>query len=110
MIRVWKWIVPKGYKGITLWPYIFVSDKEHLENKRLIAHEKVHLQQQLEMFIVPFYLWYGIEFLVRYIKCRDKKIAYRNLSFEREARMVNQSLYYPENRKLYAWTKHLSIQ
>ena len=46
--------------GITLAPFgIYI--KEGYENQRgIITHEKIHWQQQLEMLIIFFYLWYVI--------------------------------------------------
>jgi hypothetical protein len=35
-----------------------------------------------EMLYIPFYLWYGVEWLIKLL-CKGN--AYRNLSFEREA-------------------------
>jgi hypothetical protein len=35
-----------------------------------------------EMLYIPFYLWYGVEWLVK-LFCKGN--AYRNISFEREA-------------------------
>nr|DAU35071.1 MAG TPA: hypothetical protein [Caudoviricetes sp.] len=34
---------------------------------------------------IGFYLWYIIEYLIRLIMYRDTKLAYKNISFEREA-------------------------
>lgn len=58
MIFVSKYITPKGYSGITLFPFIFLKRKDMLENKVLINHEKIHLRQQIELLIVPFYAFY----------------------------------------------------
>jgi hypothetical protein len=51
----------------------------------MIQHEKIHLQQQLELLILPFYIWYIVEFLFRYLQHKNKHLAYQNISFEREA-------------------------
>ena len=48
-----------GFNGLALWPFIFVTDKN---NKGLIAHEKVHHQQQLRGWLIGFcikYLYYN---------------------------------------------------
>ena len=55
------------------------------QNNQIVQHEKIHLRQELEMFVVLFYLIYFTEFLVGCIKYNDRYKAYRNISFEREA-------------------------
>lgn len=38
-----RWLVPKPYSGVTVWPFIFVVDKN---DTSLIAHEMVHYREQ----------------------------------------------------------------
>ena len=70
-------------------------------------HERIHLRQQLELLIVLFYLWYGIEFLVRLVYKRNWKIAYQNLSFEREAYANENNFDYLKSRSFYNYLKYL---
>ncbi len=70
-------------------------------------HERIHFRQQREMLWLPFVLWYGIEFLIRYAQYRDWNIAYRNISFEQEAFMNEDNLMYRAWRKPYAWVRYL---
>jgi len=107
MIIVCKWLLPKGYLAITIWPFIFVRNKGLLEVDDLINHEKIHLKQQLELLLVIFYLWYGIEYLVHYIKYKDTIKAYRRISFEVEANIHEKNLEYLNSRKLFSWFKYL---
>lgn len=74
---------------------------------RTIIHENIHLKQQKEMFIVFFYLWYGIEWLVRLIQYKDSHEAYRNISFEREAYNNEYDDEYLSIRKFYEWIHYL---
>ena len=60
-----------------------------------------------EMLYVFFYLWYGIEWLVRLVMYRNARTAYRNISFEREAYMNQGSMSYLQGRGRYAWVKYL---
>src|SRR5690554_8202319 len=80
-----KFCVPKGFSGITVFPFVFVRDRFCAESTSFINHEKIHLRQQLELLIVPFFIWYFVEFFIRWIQFKNKKQAYRNISFEREA-------------------------
>jgi len=86
--------------GITIFPFIFVEDKN---DKELVNHERIHIRQQIEMLVIPFYLWYGIEWLIR--GANDK--AYRNISFERESYDNENNLDYLKKRKPYSWVKYL---
>ncbi|WGU68263.1 hypothetical protein QIU18_00300 [Capnocytophaga canimorsus] len=94
MIRVCKWLVPKGYRAITLYPFIFVRVWADKNNAVLINHERIHLKQQAELLVVFFYLWYLLDFLWKYVKYRNWNKAYRNIIFEREAYSNEQNLNY----------------
>ena len=66
-------------------------------------HEYIHTLQQREMLFLGFTLWYCIEWLWRYAKCRDGMKAYRDLYFEREAYTMESDLDYRHHRKHFAW-------
>lgn len=103
-IKVSK-IVPTGFIGITLWPFgIYVSDAKYLKRKNVINHEKIHWEQQKEMLGLFFYIWYGLEWLIRRI---TDKNAYRNLGFEKEAYENEHNLEYLKTRKRYSWIKKI---
>lgn len=36
------------------------------------------------MLVIPFYVFYDSEFLMRFLQYKDGSLAYRNISFERE--------------------------
>ncbi|TYP97946.1 hypothetical protein C7447_103112 [Tenacibaculum adriaticum] len=101
MIFISKYIVPRGFVGITLFPFIFLKQKDSQQNSTLINHEKIHLKQQLELLIIFFYIFYGLEWVVKYFKYRNGYIAYRNLSFEREAYQNENNFNYLQKRKFW---------
>ncbi|MBE7628455.1 hypothetical protein [Tenacibaculum piscium] len=107
MIFIAKYIIPKGFSGIALFPFIFLKTKDLKENDVLINHEKIHLKQQVELFIIFFYLFYAIEWIFKYIKYKNAYLAYENLSFEREAYINEENLYYIESRKSWAFMYYL---
>ena len=76
-------------------------------NEVMINHEKIHIRQQIELLILPFFIWYGIEFLIRYLICKDKNIAYRNISFEKEAYQNEKDLGYLEQRAFWGFLKYV---
>ena len=107
MIITSKLVVPKGFLAITIWPFIFVRNDDLKEVDDLINHEKIHLKQQLELLIVPFYLWYVIEYLMHYIQCKDSIMAYKSISFEKEANWNEDDFNYLDKRKYFSWFKYL---
>lgn len=101
MIIILKFFVPKGYTAITLFPFIFLKQKEFKSDKALINHEKIHLRQQIELLIFPFYIFYGVEFLFRYAKLKNWKLAYRSISFERESYANEQNKQFLKKRSFW---------
>lgn len=106
-ILVNKYIIGRRFVGIALWPFIVVKDDKLLADSHFINHERIHLRQQLELFIVFFYLWYLIEFLVRVYQYKDLHRAYQNISFEREAYHREYELDYLERRKMWSFWRYL---
>ena len=85
MVRKNRFLVPKGYRAITLYPFIFVRNENDKFDKELINHERIHLRQQKELLVLPFCIWYFLDFLIKLIRYRNWDKAYRNIIFEREA-------------------------
>jgi len=107
MILILKYIVPRGFIGISLYPFIFLKRSQLRENTVLINHERIHLKQQVEMLLVFFYLWYGIEYLIRLFQYKDRREAYLNISFEREAYVNETNLEYIKKRPNWAFLKYV---
>ncbi len=107
MILISKHIVPKGFIGITLFPFIFLKNRNLKENQTLINHEKIHLCQQKELLVVFFYIFYTLEWLIRLLQYKNRYLAYRNLSFEREAYQNETDRTYLKNRKIWAFLNYL---
>ncbi len=72
----------------------------------IINHERIHSAQMREMAYLPFYLAYGIEWLIRFLACRDGHRAYREISFEREAYQNQSDPGYLQRRRRYGFLKH----
>lgn len=106
-VIVSRFLIPKGFRGITLFPFIIVSERELKRNAVMIHHEKIHIRQQLELLVVPFFAWYGIEFLFRWIQFKNRKMAYRNISFEREAYANEKDLRYLQQRSFWNFLKFI---
>ena len=107
IVLVFKFLTPKGFRGLTLFPFILVSSKNDVSDKVLLNHEKIHIRQQLELLILPFYIWYFLEFLLRWIQYRNKFVAYKNISFEREAYANEKNLNYLKSRFFWRFFKFI---
>lgn len=107
MIFVSKYIVPRGYTGITLYPFVFVRHADLKMNRCFINHERIHLRQQLELLVLPFFVWYVVEFFIRYVQYGNWSLAYRNISFEREAYAREGSLDYLQKRSFWNFWQFL---
>ena len=101
-------------KGITLFFWIIIReeyrDVDFYKGKRFETiknHEMIHFKQQLEMLVIPFFLWYGVEFILKVFSNKGFTKAYKSLSFEREAFGNEDDLEYLNNRKPYTWLKYI---
>lgn len=110
ILIVSKYLIPKGFRGLTIFPFIIVKDKEEKDFLSLLLHEKIHIRQQLELLVLPFLIWYAIAFLFRWVQFKNKKEAYRNISFEREAYANEKDLNYLKSRPFWAFLNYLYIR
>ena len=102
-----KYLIPKGYRGLALFPFVFVKYALDKKNEFFVNHERIHLRQQLEMLVIPFFVWYFLEFLVRFIQYGNFDLAYRNISFEREAYAKEKDLGYLKQRSFFTFFKYI---
>ncbi len=107
MILVFKHLFYKNYVGLSFWPFIFLKNDSLKTDIVLINHEKIHLKQQLELLILPFYLFYVAEWLVRSLFYLSFYHGYQNISFEREAYANEHNLNYTNERKPFGFIKYL---
>jgi hypothetical protein len=106
-VIVAKYLIPKGYRGLTLFPFVFVKYVFDSENKTLVNHEKIHIRQQLELLVLPFFVWYFIEYALRLLQYKNANLAYRNISFEREAYANEMHLDYLKTRTCFSFINYL---
>lgn len=106
--KIIKYLFFKNVVAATIGPFILVRDKS--ASKRTIKHERIHVVQWVELSIVGaiaiailsfifnfsllyvllsiflFYIWYIVEYLIKLpFNGFDNSLAYRSISFEREA-------------------------
>ena len=105
-------ILPRRFKiyGIVLFAFVFLNKKSRFlsadEMTTLLNHERIHVRQQLELLILPFFIIYISEWLILLLKYRNKNLAYRNISFEKEAYDNAGELDYLKHRRPYAWLNY----
>jgi len=107
MVVISKYLVPREYIGITIFPFIFLKYYNLKSNSVLMNHEKIHLRQQIELLVIPFYVFYVIEFLIRLIQHKKWYLAYQNISFEREAYEKEKDLNYIKSRLFWSFVSYL---
>jgi hypothetical protein len=81
--------------AMALFPFILLNRRKKITDV-LINHERIHLMQQLEMLVIPFYFIYLFELVVK---------GYRNISFEKEAYANEKNLDYLRQRKWFGWLR-----
>ena len=86
--------------AITLYPFIIARDRLSITTYN---HEKIHLVQQKELWIIGFYILYVLYWLKARLKGLNNDDAYRFIPFEKEAYAHQNDLKYLKNRKQHAW-------
>ncbi|RDY59268.1 hypothetical protein [Flagellimonas nanhaiensis] len=108
MILVFKHFFYRNYVGLSLWPFIILKEDSLKDDTVLINHERIHLKQQRELLILPFYILYISEWLLRTVLYLDSYRAYQNISFEREAYANEKDMEYLSKRKSFAFFNYLT--
>lgn len=92
-----------GVNAMALFPFILLKSQSQKGDNVLINHEKIHLRQQLELLILPFYVFYVLNYLINLLRYKNHYLAYFNISFEREAYQFEKDLNYLSKRKWFTW-------
>ena len=94
-------------RAITLYPLVLVSNASDLHDPVLVNHEKIHLRQQRELLVLPFYLLYLMEYGIGRRRGMSHYDAYQQISFEREAFIHERDPGYLKKRKWGAFRKYM---
>ena len=84
-------------RALAFWPFIIIPSTTIVDDE-LINHERIHLKQQKELLIIPFYIWYLIALYRK---------GYMGISFEKEAYANDKDLTYLKKRSIFAFIKYL---
>ncbi|MDB5121374.1 MAG: hypothetical protein JWN56_2592 [Sphingobacteriales bacterium] len=94
--------------GMALFPFILLNHRQLKTDIRVINHEKIHLRQQLELLVIPFYVLYLIDYFINLLKYKNHHRAYMNIVFEKEAYLMDHELNYLTNRKFWTWLQYFN--
>lgn len=102
-IIVNKYLVPKGFIAWALYPFIIFRDSKYMSSRKR-NHEKIHIAQQKELWVIGFYILYAFSYLQNLVR-RDLA-PYKNIVFEREAYSNERNIIYLEKREKHSWRKY----
>ncbi len=97
LTKLFEAILGQGIRALAFWPFI-IMPRSTVIDAELINHERIHLRQQIEMLVIPFYIWYLIEYYTK---------GYWNISFEKEAYSNEKNLHYLKKRRIFAFLRYL---
>lgn len=94
-------------RGMALFPFILVKDARDRQDACLLRHERIHLRQQAELLVIPFYVWYLLEYLWHRFRGMGHFSAYLRISFEREAYEHDRDPQYLQRRRWGSFLKYV---
>jgi hypothetical protein len=100
--KMLSWFI--SIRAITLWPWIIFRDDA---DEVTINHERIHIRQQAELLVIPFYVLYAGFWLFYKLKGQTNSEAYMNIPFEKEAYANDEDRVYLLNRKWFSWKKYI---
>ena len=89
--------------AITLFPFIISKEKM---NDVTLNHERIHLKQQKELWLLGFYVLYGLYWLKNRVSGMSSSEAYFNIPFEKEAYENQKDMSYLMSRKSQSWLNY----
>ncbi len=98
-------LIRKGYTGYAFFPFIVLREDLKTE-ERTIRHERIHIRQQLEMLVIPFYIVYFLFYLINIFRFKNIDKAYREIPFEKEAYDNDDIIGYLKVRPFWEWLKY----
>lgn len=98
--------IGKGFGAVNLFGVLFAKHDMRI-TPEVMNHELIHSAQMKEMFYLPFYIVYVLEWLVRLVQCKGRAYeAYYKISFEREAYGNSRKPDYLNKRRFFAQWRH----
>lgn len=105
---IYNRFIPFGtYWAINLFGVVFAKRQQGELGSVECNHEFIHTLQQRELLFLGFYLLYLVEWGIGLLRYRDRHVAYRNISFEREAYAHQDDMNYARLRPRFGWARFL---
>jgi len=109
-----KLIPFKGYVAINLFGIIFARkeyeaqiENNYFRKATLLNHELIHTAQYKELLYVFYLPLYLLNYVINLFVYFSFKKAYKNICFEREAKVHESSDYYIYTRQHFAWFSYI---
>ena len=97
-------VIPSlNVNAMALFPFILLREDAMRNDAVLLNHERIHLKQQAELLVLPFYILYLFNYLANRLAYKGHHQAYLNIVFEREAYLQEANLAYLSTRRWYNW-------
>lgn len=111
-IKLASWFSGSNIVGIQVFIWLFVHDLEYWENRNIkLNHENIHFVQGKELLFVGFWLLYVLNYIVNlFVFNFNRKLAYKNIIFEKEAYKMEGVTDYLSKRKPYSFVKYGSFK
>lgn len=111
-IKISCWFSGSNIIGIQVFIWLFVHDLEYWEDHTIkLNHENIHFQQGKELLFIGFWLLYGANYLINLFVFKfNRKLAYKNIIFEKEAYKMEGIPDYLSKRKPYSFLKYGSFK
>ena len=106
--RLLSLLTGKFAVSITLWPFIILRSPHQVHDCVLINHERIHLRQQVELLLLFFYIWYGLEYIYHRLNKHNHLSAYHKLCFEKEAFANESNQDYLKNRRIFSYLQYFN--
>jgi hypothetical protein len=97
-----SWFVPPSAAGWTLAPFIIYKKEEYATDVNN-NHELIHIEQQKELMVIPFFILYILNFIINIFRMNSSP--YRNIMFEKEAYTNEGNANYLKTRKRFNYFK-----
>ena len=86
---------------------IFIkTNLPEMERQIAINHESIHCYQARELLILPWYIFYGINYILNLLTYLNHNDAYMNIIFEREAYTNENDFTYLKIRHLFSFLRY----
>lgn len=110
IIKICSWVSGSNIIGFQFLVWLIVSNKYYWRFHPIKRnHENIHFVQGKELLFIGLWILYILNYLINlFVFNFNRKLAYKNIIFEKEAYSMEKSLNYLSKRKPYSFIKWLT--